>query len=1265
MKIKKLLLLGLMAVCSMNVFAADYKVSGINYTITGTAPNLTATVKSISSGMADATTLTIPASFTDGDGNTVKVTGFTTGWETAEQNVSAKTKNISVDVTNIGSVPANSFAGLTILEKVTLTGTHAAADVTVNALSSTTPATTFKTLDLSGLAGKAKVTIAAVDVTIETITLPTQATVIGANAFKNSNLKGIDLTNVTEIGANAFDGCASADFKSLTIPANIAKGKIGAKAFQNMTNLESVTINNNNLEKVEAWFASDSKIKTIAITSTSITEIEANAFSGVSATDFKTLDLTGCSKLKTVATSSFPANAYEKVLLKGTAIDDANLTNVKSWLTGASASLTELTLPDGITTFPSLGTFTKLESVGLPKNITSIATGACQNWTALKAIKIKSHITSIGNNAFDGCTALIRADFSDATELTTIGANAFDNTKITTLDLTACAKLQNITSTSFPANAYTSVLLAGSGLVYTTTGGTYVDGFSAPFATILSGATASLEEITLPTQLEVVQPNQFAGFTKLTAISLPKAVKEIGSNAFNGSGLTSIKIRENVETIDPFAFANCADLATVNFSEAANLTTIDVMAFDSDPKLLSIDLSGAAKLATIYANSFDPANAYTSVLLNGSALAGLAVADDPTTYYDNFSTNFATILSGSKKSLTEITLPAGLQSIGAGQFQNFSALTSVGLPKGVKSIGNSAFEASGLTAFKVRENVTAIGAAAFKDCAALETVNFSEATALTTIGGSAFRNTAIKEAILPANVKTMIGGFQFADCKKLKSFSAKGLVGDVPNNIFQNDVKLTGIVIPTGATGIGAGAFLNCSSLATVTFKFGANDDALATNGIGANAFEGCAALTALDLSTTQLTALDQADIFLGCTALAEITFPETLVALGDGMGTADGLFAACPIETLDASNVILSDILFGMYYDAKTNSNIARDKKHTNTTLKTVKIGGEVPTNCFAYCTALESVEYFAQSSPAWSDVDAYAFDNCTGLATFTFNPEAAVTTKIVDDQAFHGCVPFVKFVTNGYYMDYLATYNDGIPPLNTSYGEAGVTKIQTVQDKKNPNQCFAKFYHTTRVIFDAEDCKVFTAYVDGETVYYQACRTYDGYYQIPARRPVIIKTSEPQEVSYELGGWQNSLGWNDLYCAQEGEALVDVQDHMHPQYNASPVWYAGMSAGEYLYRLTNTDDQGFGFTFFSGTNIKAGQFFLACEKKPEGAGRLNEVWLDEDGNVIEGEATAIQNIEKAAEQNNGAIYNLQGVRVQKAQKGLYIQNGKKIFVK
>jgi len=56
--------------------------------------------------------------------------------------------------------------------------------------------------------------------------------------------------------------------------------------------------------------------------------------------------------------------------------------------------------------------------------------------------------------------------------------------------------------------------------------------------------------------------------------------------------------------------------------------------------------------------------------------------------------------------------------------------------------------------------------------------------------------------------------------------------------------------------------------------------------------------------------------------------------------------------------------------------------------------------------------------------------------------------------------------------------------------------------------------------------------------------------------------------------------------------------------------------------------------------------------------AARLNVIWPADDA---EAEATAIQKVENENTEN-GEVYNLQGVRVKNAQKGIFIQNGKKV---
>jgi hypothetical protein len=388
-------------------------------------------------------------------------------------------------------------------------------------------------------------------------------------------------------------------------------------------------------------------------------------------------------------------------------------------------------------------------------------------------------------------------------------------------------------------------------------------------------------------------------------------------------------------------------------------------------------------------------------------------------------------------------------------------------------------------------------------------------------------------------------------------------------------------------------------------------------------------------------------------------------------------MFEGTAIEELDASMVQ------GTIY------NVFNTSKWTpNTTLKTLKVGyAEILSSSFAYCTALETLETASPCirSNAFEkctslatvtvnptitynsfygkySIEKNAFKDCSALATFTYIPENLDPSTFlqIDGQAFYGCTPYVLFDTNKEFATgYTASF--GGAPVNTTWGDDLVnTEIQTVQDKANPNQFVAKFWSPAyNATFNAEDVMLYSIYMDGETAYFQACRPDDGKFYVPAGKHVILKTATATKVS-----------WKVTDTSDMGHEAVAFDDMVSLSYNGTRAdleprfWnWQGLQPGEYIYRLTNTDDQGFGFTAYSGTSIKANQFFVASTKKPEGAAPLKNVWLDEDGNV-ENDATAIQKIQNT-DAENGAIYNLQGVRVQKAQKGLYIQNGKKYVVK
>ncbi len=75
------------------------------------------------------------------------------------------------------------------------------------------------------------------------------------------------------------------------------------------------------------------------------------------------------------------------------------------------------------------------------------------------------------------------------------------------------------------------------------------------------------------------------------------------------------------------------------------------------------------------------------------------------------------------------------------------------------------------------------------------------------------------------------------------------------------------------------------------------------------------------------------------------------------------------------------------------------------------------------------------------------------------------------------------------------------------------------------------------------------------------------------------------------------------------------------------------------------------------SGGTLAAGKAYLDVD--PSELGANAKLAIEE----IDSDPTAISEVK--SQMNNGAIYNLQGVRVEKAQKGIYIMNGKKVIFK
>lgn len=153
----------------------------------------------------------------------------------------------------------------------------------------------------------------------------------------------------------------------------------------------------------------------------------------------------------------------------------------------------------------------------------------------------------------------------------------------------------------------------------------------------------------------------------------------------------------------------------------------------------------------------------------------------------------------------------------------------------------------------------------------------------------------------------------------------------------------------------------------------------------------------------------------------------------------------------------------------------------------------------------------------------------------------------------------------------------------------------------------------------------------VDGQ-LYVESYNTGD---IVPANTGVMVSAAEGG--NYEV-----------VLSNEEGTSVLGNDNFLHPSSEA-------MTGNNLFYRLTmhNGTQIGFAWGAENGAafSLAANKAYLAV---PAGAGVKSLMWFGET-------ETAIQSIE--AENNSKVIYDLQGRRVNKAQKGLYIVNGKKVL--
>ncbi len=101
---------------------------------------------------------------------------------------------------------------------------------------------------------------------------------------------------------------------------------------------------------------------------------------------------------------------------------------------------------------------------------------------------------------------------------------------------------------------------------------------------------------------------------------------------------------------------------------------------------------------------------------------------------------------------TTITVPNGVTSIGVMAFSGCSTITSISLPSTLTTIGRGAFYGTSITTIEIPSSVTSIESAAFMNCSKLKYVSFSNCN-ITVLNAQMFQNCPLLEyVVIPSSV---------------------------------------------------------------------------------------------------------------------------------------------------------------------------------------------------------------------------------------------------------------------------------------------------------------------------------------------------------------------------------------------------------------------------------------------------------------------------------------------------------------------------------
>lgn len=222
---------------------------------------------------------------------------------------------------------------------------------------------------------------------------------------------------------------------------------------------------------------------------------------------------------------------------------------------------------------------------------------------------------------------------------------------------------------------------------------------------------SSLEKLSLPATLTLIEEQAFADCGKLREVALPDGVVTVEDYAFEDSGVEKIRLGASVAEFGPLAFSGCK--------------VTDIRVSDDNPSF-SVDAYGVL---------FNKDKTELIWFSNGFLMNSYSVPDGVKVIKEESFFN---------EYLAEITLPDGLEEIEKRAFAGCISLKAPEIPSTVTEIGSEAFaDCRAIEEFAFPEGIEHIRSGVLSGCPNLKSVYLPKS--VLTIGENAFGSQATFE----------------------------------------------------------------------------------------------------------------------------------------------------------------------------------------------------------------------------------------------------------------------------------------------------------------------------------------------------------------------------------------------------------------------------------------------------------------------------------------------------------------------------------------